>query len=89
MPKIQEKPQNFSMNYLHLSLFGSPFVECLDPDPLTSLNSDPEHFSSVAHPDPDPYVLALPDPDPLVRRPDTDPSIIKQNLNSYCYVTSL
>jgi hypothetical protein len=37
--------------------------------------------------------LGLPDPDPLVRGPDPDPSIIKQsckeNLDSYCFVTSL
>jgi hypothetical protein len=40
--------------------FGSPFVDCLDLDPLTSLFSDPEHFSSVADPEPDPYVFGPP-----------------------------
>ena len=41
--------------------------------------------------------LGLPDPDPLVRdtdpAPDPDPSIIKQNskenIDSYCFVTSV
>jgi hypothetical protein len=37
--------------------------------------------------------LGLPDPDPLVRYTDPDPSIIKQNsqqnLDSFCFVTSL
>jgi hypothetical protein len=38
-------------------------------------------------------VLGLPDPDPLLRRADTDPSIIKENskknLKPYCLITSL
>jgi hypothetical protein len=39
--------------------------------------------------------MGLPDPDPLIRcmDPDPDPSIIKknsqENLDSYCFVTSL
>ncbi len=32
--------------------------------------------------------LGLPDSDPLVRGTDPDPSIIKQNLDSYCSATS-
>jgi hypothetical protein len=33
--------------------------------------------------------MDLLDLDPLVRGTDPDPSIIKQNLDSYCFVTSL
>ncbi len=36
-------------------------------------------------------ILSLPDPNPIVQGtyPDTNPSIIKKNLDSYCFVISL
>jgi hypothetical protein len=39
--------------------------------------------------DPYPYVSGLSDADPLVRGTNPDPSIIKQNLDSYRFRTSL
>jgi hypothetical protein len=46
------------------------------------------HITGNSVADPDPMFLGLPDSDPLVRGTDPDPSIIKQNLDSYCSVTS-
>jgi hypothetical protein len=55
----------------------------------------PDLLGSVADPDPDPdspdpHVFGPLDPDPLVRGmdPAPDPSIIKKNLDLYCFVTS-
>jgi hypothetical protein len=56
------------------------FLSLLDPDPL----------GRGTDPDPDPLGRGTDlDPDPLGRGTNPDSSIIKKNLDSYCFVTSL